>query len=349
MLDMNVYIQGLSCISPLHSGSFSSFSVLPEPDTENALRCIEPDYKLFINPMVSRRMSRIVKMGIFSAKTCLADADLALPDAIVTGTALGCIEDTERFLISMIQNDEKLLNPSPFIQSTHNTVSSQISLFLKCHGYNATYSHRALSFENALLDASLLLRENTAETVLLGGIDELTTHSLALQQRLGLYEKPGYSQGKGIAGEGSSFLLLNKKATKETYAKITAYESFDKSHNQISICYALRDFLESNNVEISDIDTLLLGYSGNRRTDGLYKAVEALVFPELPVVSFKKICGEYQTASSFALSLGAYMLRNRMIPEILLGNNNQAKPPSSILIYNHFNNLSHSFILLQHA
>ena len=71
-----------------------------------------------------------------------------LPD-----TGLGCLEDTEKFLSSIYTNEEKLLNPTPFIQSTHNTVAGAIALAIKCHGYNATYTHRGFSFESALEDA----------------------------------------------------------------------------------------------------------------------------------------------------------------------------------------------------
>ena len=53
-----------------------------------------------------------------------------MPDAIITGTGLGCLEDTEKFLTAMVTNKEEFLTPTSFIQSTHNTVSAQIALLL---------------------------------------------------------------------------------------------------------------------------------------------------------------------------------------------------------------------------
>ena len=106
-------------------------------------------------------MSRIVKMGVFAALSCLRNAEVEIPDAIIAGTGLGCLEDTEKFLGSMYTSEEKLLNPTPFIQSTHNTVAGAIALAIKCHGYNATYTHRGFSFESALIDALMQIHDKS--------------------------------------------------------------------------------------------------------------------------------------------------------------------------------------------
>ncbi len=142
---MEIYIQAASAISPQkNSGQ-------------------EPDYSSLIDPKSIRRMSRIIRMGVGAAAACLRDAGVACPDAIVTGTAYGCLADTGVFLSKMIGQQEEMLPPTAFIQSTHNTVGGQIALLFQCHGYNNTFVHRGFSFESALLDAMLLLRENEAE------------------------------------------------------------------------------------------------------------------------------------------------------------------------------------------
>ena len=57
-----------------------------------------------------------------------------------------------RFLQDMIASDEQQLKPTPFIQSTHNTVTSLIALLTGNHGYNATYSQGKQSLACALMD-----------------------------------------------------------------------------------------------------------------------------------------------------------------------------------------------------
>ena len=136
----------------------------------NRLACIEPDYKDFIDPKQIRRMSRIIRMGVAAAMECLQEAELKVPDAIITGTAYGCLEDTNSFLSKMVEFNEELLTPTSFIQSTHNTIGAQIGLMLQCNHYNNAFVHRGFSFESALLDGMMLLKENDAANVLVGAI-----------------------------------------------------------------------------------------------------------------------------------------------------------------------------------
>ena len=352
---MNMYINGLGYISPFKGNRLSEISDDTIPLTENGyLKCSEPDYKQQINPAVSRRMSRAVKMGIFTAKSCLSDAGIEVPDAIVTGTGLGCIEDTEKFLISVINNKETLLSPSPFIQSTHNTVSSQIAVMLKCHGYNVTYSHRALSFESAIIDASMLLDEGNAQNILMGGIDEITEISLQLQQRMSIYKNnnskdfsfTGNKTRGSIAGEGATFFTVAKHPSANSYAKIASLKMLNEQHDFDSINKSAELFLAENGFECSDVDLVILGYSGNVQSDSLYDFLDSGIFKNKALAYFKHLCGEYHTASAFSTALAATILKNQAIPELVRLNKVSANSIKNVLIYNHFHNANHSFLLL---
>src|SRR5664279_1036825 len=187
---MEAYIDGRSAISPQNTFSGeNSFENVREYENAHFMKCIEPQYNAFIDPMASRRMSRIMKMGMASALKCLDEAGIRIPDAVITGTGLGCIEDTEKFLGALLTNEEKLLNPTPFIQSTHNTIAASIAILLKCYGYNNTFSHRGFSFESALLDGLMLLDEGSVSNVLVGGVDELTANFFTITNRLGFWKK----------------------------------------------------------------------------------------------------------------------------------------------------------------
>lgn len=353
---MDIFIKGIGCVSPIKNNHLNDLSEICSPISENGyFKSSEPDYKKYIDPMVSRRMSRVVKMGIFSAKSCLEDAQVEIPDAIVTGTGLGCIEDTEKFLITMIKNDEKFLNPTPFIQSTHNTVSSQISLHLKCHAYNVTYSHSGLSFESALLDSLLLLKEKMADNVLLGGIDEITQNSFNIQARFGLWKKnitnnfnllQSNSKG-GVAGEGSVFFYLNTLPDKANYARLIALKTINSPQNSLSINEEAQLFLKENNIDRHEIDLILLGYNGDCVTDKLYDNLRSATFNQTACAYFKHLCGDYQTATSFAMALSASLIKTQTLPDIMSLNCKPVKQIKNVLIYNHFHNINHSFLLLR--
>lgn len=169
--------------------------------------------ELIPDAALRRRMSRIVKMGVSVGMECVRHVGAGQIDAIITATGFGCLDDSEKFLRTLIENDESLLNPTPFIQSTFNTVGGQIGLLLKNHGYNMTYTHRGRSFESALLDAILLIQSGEAHCVLLGGFDNNTPSQLKIMERMGLWRH-------ATAGEGAYFFVLSDRPQPDALAQI---------------------------------------------------------------------------------------------------------------------------------
>jgi len=352
---MEAFIDGICSISP--QNTFSGEKLFPdvrEYDEVRYIKCIEPQYNEFIDPMASRRMSRIIKMSVVSALKCLRDAGIKIPDAIVSGTGLGCIEDTEKFLTSIYSNEEKLLNPTPFIQSTHNTVASTIALTLKCNNYNNTYSHRGFSFENALLDSLMLLKEGSANNVLVGGLDELTSNSFIITDRLGFWKKEfinnlrllDYDTRGSMAGEGTAFFVLNSRKTSCSIAKIISIDTFYRPEVFSETETKLSAFINRNTGDLCQIDLILMGLSGDLLTDKIYYHLKNTLFRHIPCAFFKHLCGEYDTSSSFALYLASSILKEQNVPAVIRLDNKPVNEIRNILIYNHLRNINHSVILL---
>lgn len=251
----SVYIQSLASIYP------------QDEPVEGRFSANEPDYKEWIKEAgLRRRMSRIVKMGVTAGLQCLQNIPVK-PEAIITATGLGCLADTEKFLQSIGSQNEELLSPTPFIQSTFNTIGAQIALLSDNKAYNSTYVHRAFSFESALLDGMMQLQTGNAESVLVGAVDELTPTVFHILERMGTWRK-------FPAGEGTSFFLLGNEKTEQTVARIVAVDMQRGNFSKDQLTQKRSDFLQRN------------GVSDTR-----------IVFEEM----FKPICGEYQTASSFGL------------------------------------------------
>ncbi|MCK4360306.1 MAG: beta-ketoacyl synthase chain length factor [Bacteroidales bacterium] len=351
---MEIYIKGIGIISPQNTFNNEHFLEEIAEYQDDYLKCIEPDYKKYIKPMLLRRMSRIIKMGIYAAKTSLDDANIDIPDAIITGTGLGCIEDTEKFLFSMITNNEELLPPTPFIQSTHNTISAQIALMLKCHNYNNTYVHRGISFESALLDSMMLLKENSINNILTGAADEITHNSFLITKRLGHWKNPAISNLKlldyktrgSIAGEGAAFFVLTNTDSKHNYAKISSVSTFYKPENYKIIEDNITEFLKNAKIDTNDIDLIIFGINGDTKFDKIYYHLIKNYFENKDFVYYKHLCGEYHTSSSFVLWLGAKILKTQFVPYIVKLNKQADKQIKNILIYNHYRNINHSLILI---
>jgi len=351
---MDIFIKGLGSISPQNTiQNILNDAEIVQHHTEY-LKSIEPDYKKFINPVSSRRMSRIIKMGVTAAQLCLKDANITNPDAIITATGLGCLEDTENFLKSIITNEEKLLNPTHFIQSTHNTLAAQVALILKCYNYNITHAHRGSSFESALTDAILLLKEKEANNVLLGAADEITPGFFNITKRLNLWKKEQINHLKlrefktngSIAGEGSVFFIVTNEINADNYAAIKAVNVFYKPESNNYISKRISLFLAENQLESGDIDLLILGINGNAKTDGIFNYLREGLFNNNLSAYFKHLCGEYHTSSSFATWLASVIIKNQHIPNIIKLNQKPNNKINNVLIYNHYFNINHSLILL---
>ena len=348
-----MYIRATGNISPQKTFGHKPLEEL-ESYTGNRLACIEPDYKEFIDPKQIRRMSRIIRMGVAAAMECLQEAGLAKPDAIVTGTAYGCLEDTNSFLSKMVEFNEELLTPTAFIQSTHNTIGAQIGLMLQCNNYNNAFVHRGFSFESALLDGMMLLKENDASTVLVGAIDEITNSSHTILNRLGLYKQGPVSnldifdtKTKGtIAGEGAAFFLLATEPSATDYAKLDGLHTFYKPAGTAEIEKQVLSFLTKHSVDMNDIDLVITGRTGNAGTDRIYDELAATIFKNKVLLDYKNLCGEYPTAAAFAMWLGANIIKSGTVPAVLNRSDTAGKKIVRILIYNQHQGIHHSLSLL---
>lgn len=165
-----------------------------------------------------RRMSPAVRMGVAAAMECLSQLpDGVRVDAVITATGLGCLADSEKFLRSIIESDERMLNPTPFIQSTFNTVGAAVGLLDGNHSYNMTYVHGGCSFESALLDAVMKIEQDGARHVLVGAFDESTGAQSRIMERMGLWRKH-----KG--GQGADFFVLSREPLPGCAARLDEIE-----------------------------------------------------------------------------------------------------------------------------
>lgn len=347
------YINGLGCISTQETFDtlFLEKAEINENDTILAVKT--PVYKDFISPVAIRRMAKGVKNGIVASAMAMKEANITTVDAIVTGTGMGCIEDSEKFLKAIIDNKEEFLTPTSFIQSTHNTVGAQIALGLQCKAYNLTYVNGSVSFESALLDAKMKIEEDESNTILIGGIDENADYTISLFRLAGYIKKENEAPYKvlnattkgAVYGEGATFFVLENEKKESTYAEVLDVEIRNKIAVKEVEAKGIA-FLEANGLQVSDIDALILGYNGDIEFDDYYKTLAENSFKNTPQVYYKHLSGEFNTASAFGLWVGAKIIKTQEIPEIICVNNLEKSAYKTILLYNQYKGIDHSFTLI---
>lgn len=344
----------MGIISPQNTFEANDLILEPSGNPTNSLQCLEPSYKDYLDAGNVRRLGRIVKMGLTSAIACINDSGISKPDAIISGTALGCIQHTEKFLLEMIENQEKFLTPTSFIQSTANAVASQVALHYNCGGYNFTYSHIGFSFETAILDAIISLRENNYQNILVGGHDEMTEKYYRVCNRIGYWKKEKIvpsdlihsRSGGSISGEGAAFFLLSCQPDERNFAELVDIKTFYKPDSNLEIEKEIRDFLTKNNLVPEEIDLVIYGINGDNRFDGVYHSLMENLFKAATATWYKHLSGEYQTSSGFALWMGSRVIKSQSIPGSILIRNGNKKAINRILIYNSFLGRDHSVYLI---
>ena len=342
----------MGCVSSQETYDTSFLESVEINTTENIVYAKQPSYKELIPPAAARRMAKGVKMGLAASTKALKEANVEVPDAIITGTGMGCIEDSEKFLKALIDNNEEYLTPTNFIQSTHNTVGAQIALGLGCKGYNFTYVNGSISFESALLDAKLQLENEEENTILVGAADETSSHTMELFKLVNIIKKESdqpysvlNSNSSGVVySEGATFVTLENVKKESSYAVLEALQiQNDLNVNEVE--NFISSFLEKNNLKIQDIDIVVLGNNGDINFDTYYTAVGSL-FDQIPQVYYKHLSGEFNTASAFGFWVAASILKNQAIPQVVKMNSIEKANFSKVLLYNQFQGKDHSLVLL---
>lgn len=305
---------------------------------------IDPSYKGVIPPNEARRMSKVMRRAIMTAIKVMEDTGIKQPEAIVTGTNFGCLSRTEVFLDAIADGDYQVLSPTAFMQSTHNTVGSTLSIYTFNHGYNNTYSHGMMSFDLALHDAWMQMQLGDIQTALVGGYEEMVDSCFEKLKRV------DFVGGKGMVtcGEIAMSMMVGKDGQPSDLCEIAGIEIFNGSAASV-VARHLQHLLEESGVALTDISAVMTGVNGNPVNDQPYSHIADSHLSGIPRIGYKHIFGENYTSSAMGVYAAAQCLKKGTLPQIIFG---AAKPsecasPNNILIMNHFQGEEFSFILLK--
>ena len=344
---MSVYIQSANQISvqkPLSDEWFDN----PIYHTDKRAPTINPDFTPYFSALQARRLCVLLKRAIVLSRLTLKDASVVMPDAIISGTGLGCIDNTEKFLYSIMENEEKFLQPTYFMQSTHNVLSSTIAIDLKCHGYNNSFVHRGVSFENALLDAVLQLEQGRVQNVLVGGYDELTNDYYQFFNRIGIWDfvEGTTPKEKCFASEAAVSMLLSNVRNEHTICELNDIQLMHKP-TPAQMQQTLDTLLAKAKCTLSDVDAILTGLNSHAEYDKVYYDAIARFFGATPILQYKHLFGESFSSSALGIYVALTCLRKGYAPALLKTNlPEKTTLVRRILVYNHYRNKSHTLTLL---
>ena len=351
-----IFVNGLGSITPQWASLPECWPDQPVVHPGPLIRSADFNYKDYLNPLSARRLSRIIRMALSASVMASRDAGIQSPEAVITGTGLGCVEDTEKFLTTLVENQESLLNPTHFIQSTYNTISSQIAIMLKASGYNSTYVHRAFSFESALADAIDLILTGEVADALVAGIDEITESHHQITALAGDWKKEDCSSqtllraesAGSMPGEGACVMVLAGSPGKKCYGRIVGVRTLFGA-NETEVHDAASALLAQAGIKVSELSLILAGYNGDNRYDKNYCNFISRVSDAVPVAAYKHLCGEYFTSSAFAAQAALLSLHTGNVAPYMMLRGKLNTKPEHILFYNRHQNIEHSLMLFSRA
>lgn len=341
-----MYIHQYTCISPQQKDENVNLEhIVPSQDGKYLAQ--EPVLQ-GVPPGMVRRMSKSVRIGIGAGLPLIKDNK---PNGIIIGTANGGMEDCIKFLNQIIDFEEGLLTPGSFVQGTPNAIAGQLSLITKNQNYNATHVHNGLSFENALLDAFMLIKDNPQTSYLLGGVDEISSYNYNIETLGGWYDTRLTNENlymaqlpATIAGEGATMFMVSG-VPNNAVARVSAIEFFHAT-DATYVQQRVADFLKQHDVALNET-IFISGENGDVRALPFYEHCEAILDTSIPIIRFKHIVGEYPTAIAYGLWLACHMLQTQQpLPTHFYKRKGTDIPIKNFLLYNQYHGKQHSLMLV---
>ena len=350
---MGFYVNGLAQIS-IQAPLRDEWMEQPNDYAQTHVRAIDPDFKEYISPATALRMPLIVKRAVVTSVEALRCAGIVQPDTILSATGIGDTEGLERYLQTLSSQGEGLLQPTHFMSSPCSLVAVELAKALGCNAYNNTHIQRNISFESALLEAQMLLKEGR-QSVLLSANDEVTSSLFYLYWRLGLWRshlgstlgvfKKRHAKGT-FSGEGSVSCLLGTSPLSDTVIEIAAIDILHKPTSE-KFESRLNSLLDEAGMSIDDVSAVMLGKNGDAVNDTVYEVLRKRFFKKIPAIHYKHLCGEYSTASAFGWYVAVRLLQSGRLSETVLPTKQLKEPLKSILLVNHSQSVNYSLVLLR--
>jgi 3-oxoacyl-(acyl-carrier-protein) synthase len=343
-----MYIKDLKCISPQNTFEEDFFNSEPILYNDTQLNAVEPSYSEIPRGQL-RRMGKSNRMATGVGMPLLGKWKT---DGIIIGTSDGGMEDCHKFLNQIVAYEEGTLTPTGFVQGSPSSPAGGLALMSTNSGYNNTHSNEGLSFENCLVDASLLLAEGKATSLLIGCVEENSSAPFRIAELAGHVKSEAVSSEQllnsktpgSIQGEGAVMFVVGAEK-EDAVAEIVDQDMISYGSKE-QVQAKAENLLIRNGMKILDIDCVVLGFSGDSRTDNRYAEFANELFPNAGQLSYKNLFGENASANAFATWMAAHVLNGKIPPELLIQKQLSIQP-KTILIYNQHHGNQHGLVLMR--
>lgn len=257
-----------------------------------------------------RRLKRLPRMTLSLAVNAHDDTDpkTPKPGSVFMGTGWGALSETHDFLTRLAKSAEQFPSPTDFVGSVHNGPASQVAIMFGATGANITTSGGDYSFEQALLAAELMYDDQAKPTLILGADEGHDSFSPLLD--------PSITKGSSLADGGGALCVNRKPEGALCCISLPFYQSSETEDVIAKLVDALTSQKNQQNYAL-----ILVGIPAAIRRAGEKQLEQFMALTELsvPVVDYRKLIGEFASASAVATALAVSFLESGIIPGTLLG------------------------------
>ncbi len=275
-------------------------------------------------PALIRRLKRLPVMALSLADTARKHVGgQAKPDGIFFGTGLGCLSETGDFLDRLFSTHERFASPTDFVGSVHNAAAGQIAMHFESTGANLTLSGEDSSFEQALSAAGLLTGAGSAALVL--GADE--GHN-----RLSTLFDPSTGRDEPLADGGGALWLSNDAGATGPSIALTYYAPAPSKAT--ASMATLVNTIDREQPAQERYALIMAGMPAAYRRQAEAQLVAFLGQAGFcgPVVDYRALIGEFQSASAVAAVIAAECIQRGTVPANLCTGYNCQTGKKGVLI-----------------
>jgi len=320
--------EGLTRPAALSTVKDFEFHSFDEPVA--ALQLPEWDHAAVLGKAGLRTKDRPTKMLLSTIETGLkevfGDREPEKKPGLSIGTAFGSLQSIGDFLSDSIVNGVNAVNPVLFANTVINSPTGNANIRYGIKSLSATSSGTFNAGLDAIIYAADHIRSGHLDSIVAGGLEEVSYYTMLGFKRTGLLSTTGVSQPFAasapgvVCGEGCALFLVEtdasmRRSNRSAIASIAGYAQTFDPNNGSSGCNplgegaraAVKQALDMAGITAENIGFIASSANGTRSCDAMEAKLIADMFPATPVAAYKAKLGEAYGASP-ALSLAAALL-----------------------------------------
>ena len=262
-------------------------------------------------PQLIRRLKRLSRITLSLAVAAHLDSGVEAlkPGSVFMGTGWGGLSETHDFLARLADSQDEFSSPTDFVGSVHNGPAGQVAILFGAIEANITVAGGDYSFEEALLAAEFMYHDAERPALILGADEGHAAFSPLFDDSI--------APGSALADGGGALVVSRTSKGAKCCISIPFFASSEKN----AVIESLIAVLGTSAEWQSRYALVLVGIPAAMERQGEKQLDHFMALAQLsaPVVRYRKLTGEFASASAVATVFAASFLEAGLVPGAFTG------------------------------